>query len=183
MSDERLNTVYLLLGSNIQAEENLPAAVWALSRCGTIAAVSRVWESPPVGYLDQPNFLNAAVKLRTPLSPSELWADVIARIERELHRVRDPENVHAPRTIDIDLVLFNRERLRSGNHRIPDPDLLTKAYMAVPLAEVDPDYVHPETGQTLAEIAATHEDEARTFRRRPGVDLAGPARGVSTDDV
>lgn len=154
MSDHRPARAYLSLGSNIEAPTNLPAAVRALGRYGTILRVSRVWESEPVGFAEQPNFFNAALLLETSLPAAELREKIIPTVESALHRVRDPHNRNAPRTIDIDLSLYNREILQLGSRRIPDPEILTRAFVAVPLAEVDPGYVHPDDGRTLAMIAA-----------------------------
>ena len=148
-----VNRAYLLLGSNIDPEANLPAAVHALQEFGTIAAVSQVWESTPVGFTEQANFLNAAVLLETTHSAAALREGPIVDIERRLHRVRDPDNVNAPRTIDVDVVLFNDAVGTFGRVRVPDPDILTRPFIAIPLAEIAPDYRHSEDGRTLAEIA------------------------------
>ncbi|HEX4073420.1 MAG TPA: 2-amino-4-hydroxy-6-hydroxymethyldihydropteridine diphosphokinase [Planctomycetaceae bacterium] len=156
MSEGRLNRAYLSLGSNIQPEQNLPAAVRALSEFGRLQAVSRVWESPPYGVSQQAasgNFLNGALLLETELSASSICDEIILQVERKLGRVRDPRDKNAPRTIDVDLSLFNDEVLTVGRHVIPDPAILTRAFVARPLAEVAPDYRHPVAERTLAEIA------------------------------
>ncbi len=149
------NRAYLSLGSNIDAEHNLPAAVRELAVFGRILAVSRVWESPPFGSDSRHagNFLNAAVLLRTELSAEIVCDGVVGKIEKRLGRVRDPDDKNAPRTIDVDLSFFNAEILTIGHHTIPDPAILTCAFVAVPLAEVDPGYVHPVVQRQLKEIA------------------------------
>ncbi|MFQ5617079.1 MAG: 2-amino-4-hydroxy-6-hydroxymethyldihydropteridine diphosphokinase, partial [Anaerolineales bacterium] len=153
------NLAYLSLGSNINPEKNLPAAVKLLARYGAIKAVSSVWETAPVGFTEQANFLNAAVLLETSLSAQHLWEKAICEIERGLKRVRI-KNKNAPRTIDIDVVLFNRDILSFGHHKIPDADILERAFVAIPLAEIAPEYDHPEVDQTLAEIAAQFDPAA-----------------------
>jgi 2-amino-4-hydroxy-6-hydroxymethyldihydropteridine diphosphokinase len=156
MPDVRWNRAYLSLGSNIQPEQHLPAAVRALAEFGRVQAVSRVWESPPYGVSRQAapsNFLNGAVLLETDLSASSIYDEIIPQIERKLGRVRDPRDKNAPRTIDVDLSLFNDELLTVGRHVIPDPAILNRAFVARPLAEVAPDYRHPVAERTLAEIA------------------------------
>lgn len=151
MSDSPpLNQAAISLGSNIHPVENLKAAVGELAKRGRLLKASQVWESPPAGFADQPNFLNAAVLLETPLSAIELKQTVLRPIEDQLHRVRDPRNVNAPRTIDLDLSIF----ITPGECFVLDEDILTRNFVAVPLAEILPDLNHPETGQTLVEIAA-----------------------------
>jgi 2-amino-4-hydroxy-6-hydroxymethyldihydropteridine diphosphokinase len=170
-SDRKAGRVFLSLGSNIEPETNLPAAVRELERYGTVAKVSQVWQTAPVGYAEQADFLNAAVLLETSLSAEELRRDVIPDIEAKLHRVRDPHNKNAPRTIDIDIALYGREVLEVDGRRIPDPDVLSRAFVAVPLAELDADFIHPVTGTTLGQIAASLEEAAREITLRTDVRL------------
>jgi len=110
------NRAYLSLGSNIEPERYLPAAVQRLARFGQIRAVSHVWQTQPVGLVDQPDFLNAAVLLETPLSAAALRQQVVARIEQDLGRARTG-NKNAPRTIDIDIVLFNGHGPKTKRNR------------------------------------------------------------------
>jgi 2-amino-4-hydroxy-6-hydroxymethyldihydropteridine diphosphokinase len=166
----QLNRAYLSLGSNIDPERNLPEAVRRLNEYGRVTATSSVWQTAPVGMTDQADFLNAAVLLETPLSAQALREQAIARIERDLKRVRT-ENKNGPRTIDIDIVLFNRETLWVGRRRIPDPDLLERPFVAIPLAECAPQYIHPETGQTLQEIAGRFDPVGNEMRKREDVEL------------
>jgi 2-amino-4-hydroxy-6-hydroxymethyldihydropteridine diphosphokinase len=179
-SDGKPVRVFLCLGSNIEPETNLPAAVRELQRFGTVANVSQVWQTAPVGYAEQADFLNAAVLLETSLSAEELRRDVIPEIEAKLHRVRDPHNKNAPRTIDIDIALYGREVLDVAGRRIPDPDILSRPFVAVPLAELDADYVHPETGTTLREIADGLEAAAGGMKHRRGSRRAAKMRDSRT---
>jgi 2-amino-4-hydroxy-6-hydroxymethyldihydropteridine diphosphokinase len=175
MSEVRWNRAYLSLGSNIRPELHLPVSVRMLSKVGRVLAVSRVWESAPFGVSEASNdqgaqnFLNAAVLLETSLSARTLCVDAVPTLELRLGRVRDPHDKNAPRTIDVDLSLFNRDVLTVGHRSIPAPDILTRAFVAVPLAEVDPDYVHPTADRTLAQIAA---ELAPTFSMRLRPDVA-----------
>lgn len=149
----RMHAAYLILGSNIDPERNLPAAVALLREWGAILRVSSVWESPPVDGSDQPNYLNAAVLLQTSLDLRALRDDVISPIEERLDRRRDPGNRYAARTIDIDVALFDDLAVEVDGRTLPDPDILTRPFVALPLAEVDADYVHPLDGRTLGQIA------------------------------
>ena len=172
MAERRLNRAFLALGSNIDPRRNLSAACAELAGNGVILASSRVWQTVPVGFREQPPFLNAAVLLETPASARALRCDVIPVIESGLQRVRDPDNRNGPRTIDIDIALFNRDVIRVDGCRIPDPDILTRPYLALTLAELDAGYVHPETGATLAEIASTLSAESAQMRLCPDVVLS-----------
>lgn len=149
---ERGNRAYILLGSNIEPERNLPEAVRRLARHCRLLAVSPVYESQPVGMTEQPNFLNAAVLVETDLTASDLKSQVLQVVEQELGRVRTADK-NAPRTIDLDISLFNNEVLELGQRRIPDPEILEFAHIARPLADLAPEYVHPETGHSLRDIA------------------------------
>jgi 2-amino-4-hydroxy-6-hydroxymethyldihydropteridine diphosphokinase len=144
---------YLSLGSNVDPEYHLVAATAMLAEYGRLSRTSTVWETTPIGFADQPRFLNAAVLLRTELPAARLIEEVIPRIEHALGRVRNPDNPNGPRTIDIDLALYNHEIAVIGNHQIPDPDILTRAFLATTLSELDAEYVHPIARQKLADIA------------------------------
>jgi 2-amino-4-hydroxy-6-hydroxymethyldihydropteridine diphosphokinase len=165
-----LHQALLSLGSNIEPEKNLPAAVRQLGNYGRVLQVSGVWQSPPLGNSNQPDFLNAAILLETSLSARELKETAITEVEDGLGRVRVPDR-NAPRTIDIDIMLFNHECFRIGQRSIPDPEVLERAFVAIPLAEIAPDYIHPETGETLAEIAARFDPTASGMHRRLDLHL------------
>jgi 2-amino-4-hydroxy-6-hydroxymethyldihydropteridine diphosphokinase len=147
------NRAYLSLGSNIDPERNIEAALKRLADHGPVLAVSTIWETAPVGFTAQANFLNGAVVIETELSAAELKHQVLRSIEDELGRVRDAANKNGPRTIDLDIILFNEAVLEVDGKPIPSPELLERAFVALPLAEIAPDYVHPLTGDTLQTLA------------------------------
>lgn len=146
------NRGFLALGSNIQPERYLPQAVRRLAERCHLLAVSRVYESQPVGRTAQPAFLNAAVLVETGLGVAEFKAQILQPIERALGRVRTADK-NAPRTIDLDLSLWNDETLEIGGRLIPDPEIVQRPHVARPLADLAPQYLHPGTGQSLLEIA------------------------------
>ena len=146
---------FVALGSNIDPELNLPAAVRELATLGEIAAVSRVYESPPVDGSAQANYLNAAVLLLTDLSAETLCRQSLPAIEATLGRVRDPHDKNAARTIDLDLVLYDEDVLTIDHRRIPDPEISERPFLAVPLAELDPKCHVPGLGRTLSDVAAS----------------------------
>lgn len=149
----------LLLGSNIRPAECLPAARRLLEGLGRVVRTSRVWESPPVGFADQANFCNAAIHLETALPPADL-KERLREIEAKLGRVRDPDNKNAPRTIDLDIGLYDNLVSSEPGLTIPDPEIPKRAFVAIPLAEIAPDTRHPVTGLRLADIAADLEETA-----------------------
>ena len=163
------NLAFLSLGSNIQPEKNLPKAVQKLAQSGRLVAVSPVWETLPLGTTkDQPNFLNAATLIETDRTPETFKAEVIRRIEDDLGRVRT-EDKFAPRPIDIDIMFFNDQVLDVDNRHIPDPEVLERPFVAIPLAEIAPDYRHPETGQTLRDIAQSFTVSEAEMRLHPNL--------------
>ncbi|MCB0223969.1 MAG: 2-amino-4-hydroxy-6-hydroxymethyldihydropteridine diphosphokinase [Anaerolineae bacterium] len=159
------NIAYLSLGSNIEPETNLKSALRLLACYTDLLAVSSVWETKPVGLIDQPNFLNAAAIIATELAADQLKQQVLLKIESCLGRQRQV-NKNAPRTIDIDIMFFNRQIFNLADRRIPDPEVLERPFVAIPLAEIAPDYVHPETGQNLQEIAHAFEIKADEMQLR-----------------
>jgi len=139
-----VHQVYLSLGSNIQPEVNLPKALDLLYEHGEIIKVSNAWESAAVGS-EGPNFLNACALFNSPHLPVELKDQVIHRIETKLGRRRS-EDKFAPRTIDIDIVLFDDQ--------LSDDKYVRQAFVVIPLAEIYPDYLSPLTRERIEKTAA-----------------------------
>lgn len=166
-----MNDAYLALGSNIDAEKNLPLVTNLLVAYGQIAGVSQVWESSPVGFVDQDNFLNGAILLKTTLSIQEIRQQLIPEIESKLNRVRDPKNKNGPRTIDVDLVLFNNTIIEEEGLMLPDPDILTRLFLILPLAEITPNYLHPVMKKPLRTIAVEMETAGNSMTLRDDVRL------------
>ena len=135
---------YLSLGSNIQPEKNLVRAVQLLQEQGTIQEISNAWESKSVGA-EGPNYLNACIAFTTPLAWWELKEQIILPIELQLGR-RRTENKYAPRTMDIDIILFDDKSC--------DNKSWEKAFVVVPLAEIYPGYQNPLRNESLRETAA-----------------------------
>lgn len=164
------------LGSNVDKERNMPAAVTLIGERCRLLAVSPVYETLPMGLRDQGNFFNAAVLVETERSPGELKEEVLDWLETKLGRVRQNDK-NAPRTIDADLTLYNDAILDYTGHHVPDPDLLRFAHVAVPVADLLPDARHPETGERLPELAerlaarAADKYGVQVLWRRPDFDL------------
>ncbi|HEY9152370.1 MAG TPA: 2-amino-4-hydroxy-6-hydroxymethyldihydropteridine diphosphokinase [Anaerolineales bacterium] len=141
MSD--LHHAYLSLGSNIKAEIHLPKAIQMLKEYGEVNAVSSIWQNHAVGS-NGPDFLNACVLFLSDLQPRDLKEQIIRPIEASLGRVRYADK-NAPRTIDLDIVLFDKTPLNI--------EFWNYAFVIVPLAELIPDFVHPVSGEKLRKVA------------------------------
>jgi len=110
-----------------------------------ITALSSVYETEPVGYTDQPAFLNAVVAGETRLTPKELLYAIL-EVEKSLGRTREVR--WGPRTIDLDILLYGTDSWNEEDLQIPHPRMLERAFVLIPLAELDADYPIP-TGQTF----------------------------------
>jgi 2-amino-4-hydroxy-6-hydroxymethyldihydropteridine diphosphokinase len=145
-------TGYLSLGSNVgNREDHLRDAADALGRHGVeVEAVSSIYETEPVGeILDQPDFLNAAARVRTDLDPEGLL-DVCKAIEAEAGRMFAAPR-HGPRPIDIDVLLLGDLELETERLEIPHPELTSRRFVLVPLLELDPALELPD-GTALASV-------------------------------
>ncbi len=159
---------YILLGSNVEKERHTPAAIRRLAAHPHVAVVtvSSTYETAPVGSPNQPTFYNVAIVVETPLDARALKWSVLRPIEEALGRVRTSDP-NAPRTVDLDIVLFDHDVFELDGSSIPDPNIERYAHVALPLAEVAPDYVHPVTGETLAHIARRFAGSKAVLRVLP----------------
>ncbi len=146
---------YLGLGSNVgDREGHLRAAVRMLEEGGVeVEAVSSSYETEPVGeVLDQPDFLNAAIRIRTELEPEELL-DLCKSVEAERGRVLDAPR-HSPRPLDIDLLLLGDLELETERLTLPHREVTTRRFVLAPLLESNPELALPD-GTRLAEALAS----------------------------
>jgi 2-amino-4-hydroxy-6-hydroxymethyldihydropteridine diphosphokinase len=144
------NLVYLSLGSNVGAREAcLRDALSRLSATGRVVAVSSFYETEPVEFTSQPWFLNCAVALETEQSPQQLMA-MILRIEEEMGRRRLQKK--GPRSIDIDILMFDDIVMDSKELTIPHPAMRERRFVLEPLAEIAPNAVHPVFKKTVSEL-------------------------------
>ena len=138
--------VYLGLGSNVNPAANLRLAVRELRRRFGELALSSVYQSAPLGFQGD-DFLNAVVGLDTALPPREI-PPLLEQIHAAAGRSRD--ETLGSRTLDIDLLLYDRLVMDEPGLRLPRKDVLDYNFVLKPLAELAPEYVHPLTGDTLA---------------------------------
>ncbi len=142
--------VYLALGSNLgNRQKNLSEALQRLCGVVDLHKISSVYETEPVGYLDQPRFLNMVCYGQTSSSPDGLLRS-IKTIEKALGR--QPSFPNAPRPIDIDILLYDNLRLETEHLTIPHPRMSERAFVLVPLVEIAPTAIEPVSGKTAQEL-------------------------------
>jgi 2-amino-4-hydroxy-6-hydroxymethyldihydropteridine diphosphokinase len=146
----------IALGSNLPSafgtrEDNLRIAFDYLRSLGDIACYSRFYDTEPVGYLDQPHFLNATVALRTDLQPLELLQKLLA-IEHAMGRDRSTTVDKGPRVIDLDLLLYGDVTMNTPELTLPHPAMHERRFVLEPMAEMLPEMVHPVLGKTIREL-------------------------------
>jgi 2-amino-4-hydroxy-6-hydroxymethyldihydropteridine diphosphokinase len=151
------HTVWLGLGSNVgDRGRHLARAVDSLSRLLAIDAVSPVYETEPVGYLEQPLFWNMVLRGSSEHDPAALLA-LLKRLEHELGRV--PTFHLGPRVVDIDILLFGEQVLCTDELQIPHPGLRQRAFVLRPLLDIDAEVLDPTTGERLADLPAASQQE------------------------
>jgi len=147
-----LHTALIALGSNLGSRlEYLQQALKLLQRQPElhVTAVSPVYETDPVGYADQGKFLNAAARLETSLAPETLLQRLM-EIEQQLQRRRD---IHwGPRTIDLDILFYDQQRISSADLKIPHPRLFERMFVLAPLHDIAPMWLHPQINIRVFEL-------------------------------
>lgn len=153
-----MNHAYLLIGGNIgNRTENLSKTRALIgSRCGQILKESSVFETSAWGKTDQPDFLNQALLVET-THPATVLLNTVLGIERELGRFRAEK--FGPRTIDIDIILFNNDIIHLPQLSIPHPNMQDRRFVMAPMAEIAPDLVHPVLEKTMLELLRDCPDQ------------------------
>jgi 2-amino-4-hydroxy-6-hydroxymethyldihydropteridine diphosphokinase len=148
----------IALGSNLESrfgdrEANLREAVRRIEGLGEVLAVSSFYDTEPVGYREQPRFLNGALLLRTEKGPQELMRGLLG-VERAMGREREGALPKGPRVIDLDLLLYGDWVLWAEDLILPHPRMEKRRFVLEPLAEIAPDWMHPVLGLTVMEMLA-----------------------------
>lgn len=145
--------VFIAVGSNLEPLRRIPEALSLLAQQVPVLGVSTFYQTQAIARPDHPNYRNGMFKIETEIPPMELKIDVLRDIERQLDRVRTRDPL-AARTIDLDVALFGDWVIDEVGLRIPAPDIRERAFVAVPLLELAPDLLMPDTGESLASLAS-----------------------------
>jgi len=142
---------FIAIGANINPERNVARAVEMLAEAVGICAVSTFYETAALDRPQQPAFYNGVVRVETQMAPLALKQQVLREVESRLGRRRTADK-YASRPIDLDLILYENLVVTSEELTLPDPDIYTRAFVAVPLHELAPELVLPDTGRSLASL-------------------------------
>ncbi|MFD2923478.1 2-amino-4-hydroxy-6-hydroxymethyldihydropteridine diphosphokinase [Halobacillus naozhouensis] len=160
-----MTKAYIALGSNISPREQyLTEAIAMIGEHEgiTLAKQSKIYKTAPVGYTDQNDFLNMVLEVDTLLQPLQLL-DYCQTIEQNLGRRRIIR--WGPRTIDLDILLYNDENMKAERLTIPHPHMHERAFVIVPLAEVNPDVNLPTLRKTAKEVLRQlPEEDVKTIQ-------------------
>ncbi|HVB03835.1 MAG TPA: 2-amino-4-hydroxy-6-hydroxymethyldihydropteridine diphosphokinase [Chitinophagaceae bacterium] len=161
-----MNTAYLLIGSNQGDRESyLRKAVELVSRqIGKIEQISSVYETAAWGKIEQPDYLNQAVRVNTYLKTGELLKAILA-IEVNMGRIR--RKIWEPRIIDIDILFYNKDIINEEHLHIPHAHLQERRFVLVPLAEIDPEFIHPILNLPISELLEACQDTLQVKKYSP----------------
>lgn len=165
---------YLCLGSNLgDREENLRQALALLSPKADVEKLSAIYETEPVGYKEQPLFLNLVCRIATDLPPDELL-HFVKDIETEMGRI--PSFPNAPRVMDLDILLYDDTIMETHNLTIPHPRLEDRAFVLIPLTEIAPKLIHPQLGKSIAQLANEIKGRKGVRKYKGGRDVSAICR-------
>jgi 2-amino-4-hydroxy-6-hydroxymethyldihydropteridine diphosphokinase len=165
--------VYIALGSNLgQRKKYLRSGVRGLvDRRVDVTRIASLYSTAPRDVIDQPWFLNTAIEADTHLSPDALLSACL-EIENENHRIRAAQAPKGPRTLDMDIIFYGSEIIRTPALTVPHPSFFSRRFVLVPLAEIAPAFVDPGSGRTVAELLEKCPDHAEVRRVAPPIEVS-----------
>jgi dihydroneopterin aldolase/2-amino-4-hydroxy-6-hydroxymethyldihydropteridine diphosphokinase len=143
---------FIGIGSTIDPEKNIRQALRQLAQAVRLTAISTFYSEPAIERPDEPAFYNGVVAIETGLPPMRLKQDLLRRVETDLGRRRSADK-YASRPIDLDLLLYDDCVLSNNQLTVPDPDILERAFVVIPLCELAPDLLLPGSGLPICRVA------------------------------
>lgn len=151
--------ILLSIGTNIgNKTENIKNAVDCLEKIGKIISVSRIYQTEPWGFVSQNSFYNLVISMDTALSAIELL-DATQEIERQLGRTAKTYDEYADRIIDIDIIDYNSEIVKTSRLTLPHANMHKRNFVLFPLCDVAPDWIHPVLNLTALELKENSRDK------------------------
>jgi 2-amino-4-hydroxy-6-hydroxymethyldihydropteridine diphosphokinase len=163
----RESRAYVSVGSNLgDRAANLLLAVRGMLEAGLpVSRLSRIYETDPVDYLDQPSFMNMVVELRGTMPPPDQVLARLLKVEYQLGRRRDIKQ--GPRTVDLDLLLFDSVESDSEFLTLPHPRMHLRRFVLEPLSELAGQAIHPGSGKTIDQLLKEVDDSSRVLPLSP----------------
>ncbi len=153
-----MSEVFIGVGSNVEPEKNILRALVLLSSHVIIKALSTFYRTLPIdGAAGQPSFINGVIAVNTNRPPLELKFSVLRDIEKKLGRKRSGDR-YAPRPIDLDIILYDTLVVNQPDLLIPDPSLYERPFLAIPLFQLAPHLVLPDSGMPIVTVVARHAE-------------------------
>lgn len=149
---------FIGIGSNIEPAKNVIVAIRNLAQQTRVTGISTVYCTDPLDRPDQPQYFNCVVEIETEAPPAQVKHGLLRPIENKLGRERSDDK-YAPRTIDLDLILYGDLAIDEEDIKLPDPDILKRPFLAIPLFELAPDLVLAGYNLRIDEIAARFQQE------------------------
>jgi 2-amino-4-hydroxy-6-hydroxymethyldihydropteridine diphosphokinase len=146
-----MTKAYIGVGSNIDPEANIEKALELLIELVKVTGISSFYKTKPLQNKKINYFLNGVWQISTNFSPEQLKYNVLKKIEKELHREQDKDK-YSSRTIDLDLLLFGEMVFNNERMVIPDPDIYIRPFIIIPLFELDPELLLPDSGKLIKDL-------------------------------
>ena len=157
-----MHIVFIGIGSNLgDSKKNCISSIKHIQEFANIRNVSSLYETEPIGKVDQPDFINCVIEIETELDPYELLTR-LQSIENKLGRVR--EQRWGARTIDLDIIFYDDLIIDTGGLKIPHPEAHNRRFVLEPLREIAPDLIHPEAKLNISEILAGLENYSKVIK-------------------
>ncbi len=151
-------TAYIGIGSNIEPEQNIIKAFNLLKKKVDITGVSTFYRTKPLMNRNDNDYINGVWRILTDIPPIKLKFSILKKIEKKLKRVIKKDK-YSSRTIDLDLLLYEDLVINKKNIKIPDPDIYSRYFIALPLKELDDNLIIPDTKRNIFEITDSFNNE------------------------